>query len=131
MLSIIIMSEIFRNYDNAERSNCSKCHKLKMPYSFRIDGRIFKTCNSCRHRARELRIDRLPIPNMSSVSLSSSAAAEPIPNEINELVQSISDLFISSSSSSSACASASYFVAEPEPEPEPSLLKQVRGLALM
>ena len=113
----------------SEGSRCSKCHNTKDITYFSTAGHVFKTCNICRYKARQLRRDRSPTWP-ASVSLS-SAASEPTPNEINELVQSITGLFISSSSSSSSSVSASYFVAEPEPEPEPSLRKKVRGLADM
>ena len=127
MLSIIIMSEIFNIYDDSEDRTCSKCHKIKRVYCFRIDGRIFKTCNSCRYRSRELRRDR--ITSWSSIPLSSSAA-EPTLNEINQLAQYTHNLF-SASSSASASTEASYFGPEPDPEPEPNIRKKVRGLADM
>ena len=112
-------------YMGSDERNCSNCHKIKGIECFETAGTVFRTCNICRDRARRLRRDRSPTWT-ASVSLS-SAASEPTPNEMNELAQSISALFMSSSSSASA--SASYFVAEPEPEPEPSLRKKVRGLA--
>ena len=126
------MSEIFRIYDDSEDRACSKCHKIKRVYCFRIDGRIFKTCNSCRYRARELRRDRSPAWPASLSDLlpasASSSPSEPTLEDLQQLAQSLGSLFISSSSSS---ASASYFVKEPEEEPEPDIRKKVRGLADM
>ena len=87
-------------------------------FFFTIPDRIFKTCNACSFRARQLRRDRSPTWG-ASVSLSSSSGAQPTPNELNSIVDSVNDYHYSSSSSS-ASASVSYFVPEPEPEPEPN-----------
>ena len=98
-----------------------KMPQTKDVQSFRITGHIFKTCNACRFRARQLRRERSPTGSIH-VSFHSSSASDPTPNEFNSLVDSITDYYSSSSSSSaSASASTSYFVPEPEPEPEPNL----------
>ena len=123
------MSERCTIYDETDDRKCSKCHKTKTVQNFRITGHIFRTCNACRFRARQLRRERSPTGSIH-VSFHSSSASDPTPNELNSLVDSINDYYsasASSSSSASASASASYFVPEPEPEPEPNFLNKSRG----
>ena len=123
------MSESYTIYDETEDRTCSKCHRTKAVHNFRITVHIFRTCNACRFRARQLRRERSPTGSVH-VSFHSSSASDPTPNELNSIVDSINDYY-SASSSASASASASYFVAEPEPEPEPNFLNKARGLGVM
>ena len=117
------MPERFTFYNSIDDRRCSKCHKTKEVHYFTTDNQLFRTCNVCRSRARQLRRrDRSPtwdtdeVEAASASLLSSTSASDPTRNEINALVASFAGLSISSSSAS---ASASYFVPEPEPEPGP------------
>ena len=110
------MSERYTIYDETEDRTCSKCHRTKTVQNFAITEHIFRTCNACRFRVRQLRRERSPTGSIH-VSFLSSSASDPTPNEYYSTSAS-------SSSSASASASASYVVAEPEPEPEPHFLNK-------
>jgi hypothetical protein len=118
--------------DQVEEDNarCSKCRRTQDLIYFIQYGRVYKTCNECRDRARRRRQPRVRITYSDSddetfianapLALSSSSAADvPDINDVAVLIAAFDALTLSSSAAASSSSSANYFVDEPDPEPEP------------
>ena len=100
------MPERFTLQNSICDRRCSKCKKTNEVHFFTSGLLIYKTCNACRFRTRQLRRARLPDSDYDG-------------DDVDAAFASLS-LYSSSSSASAASTSAGdYFVDEPEPEPEP------------
>ena len=118
---------------------CSKCKRTQENENFVLGGRVFKTCNTCRERAR---VRRFPPDFWTTLGqhsrerqLANGGEIRRIPDTdddseseapVNGLVFNYNEidnaLLLSSSSAAAAtCSSDTYFVQEPDPEPEPDI----------
>ena len=122
---------------------CSKCKRTQENHNFVLGGRLFKTCNHCRERARVRRMDPGFLATLGHHSrenqLASGGSIRRIPDTDDDsesdvpvyaaaaldalgfnYIDTDNVLLLSSSSAAAAtCSSSSYFVDEPEEEPEP------------
>ena len=112
----------------------SKCKTLDDPSMLTLEGKLYKTCNCCRTKARVGRRRRAATTTL--LDLSDDDVEAGATNAVQSLIALGYDydgvaaataalslsLSLSSSLSSSAAASTTssdYFVDEPDPEPEP------------
>jgi hypothetical protein len=123
---------------------CSKCKRTQENQFFVQNGRVYKTCNTCRARARVVRMDPETLARLS-FSSSAMGPARHIPDSDSESEPSVNPraalyalgfgarrapsgfsyidtanaLRLSSAAAAASSSSAEYFVEEPDPEPEP------------
>ena len=138
MCPLILMPEAVTFHNTIFDIRCSKCKRTQENHNFVTGGRVFKTCNTCRERAR---VRRFPPDFWTSLGqhsrerqLANGGEIRRIPDTdddseseapVNGLVFNYNDidnvLLLSSSSAAAAtCSSDTYFVQEPEEEPEPN-----------
>ena len=118
---------------------CSKCKRTQENQNFVDGGRLFKTCNNCRERARWRRVDpdfiaslrRSPsVVGIRRIPDTDDSDNEPSINPRASLhalgfdydytaIDNVLSLSSSAAAAASSSSSAGYFVAEPDPEPEP------------
>ena len=124
---------------------CSKCKRTQDPIYFTQHGKVYKTCNECRDRARTRR--GLQLRNSLSPAFLAHLARPHIPMEVRQIPDSDTDddvvavnpvdslialgfnytdtdmaavlLLSSSAAAAPSSSSSAYFVDEPDPEPEP------------
>ena len=90
---------------------CSKCKKTQENQYFVQNGKLYKTCNFCRDKAKTRRVDRFR-NNLTTV-FSSGAYHAGLYNDMQ------AGLSMYSSAAAVPSSSADYFVEEPEMEPDP------------
>ena len=100
---------------------CSKCKRTQENHNFVDGGRVFKTCNHCRERARWRRLDPEFLATLSRPAV---VVTRRIPDSDSEASYDFTDIdnvlrLSSSTAAASSSSSAGYFVDEPDPEPEP------------
>ena len=117
---------------------CSKCKRTQENQFFVQNGRVYKTCNSCRDRARVVRMDPETLARLSFSSSvmgptrhipDSDSESEPSINPHASLVAlgfsyadyNVNAALLASSAAAAAVSSSSSsaYVEEPDPEPEP------------
>ena len=99
MWPLTLMPEIATFQNSMFDRTCSKCKHTKEAHFVQSAAAIYKTCNACRFRARQL-------------SRSSGESAYD-----HDHVAAASESL--SSSASAYAAAVEYFFDEPDPEPEP------------
>ena len=105
---------------------CSKCKRTQENQNFVDGGRLFKTCNNCRERARWRRLDPEFVASLRRSP--SVVVIRRIPDTDDSedsydytAIDNVLSLSSSAAAAASSSSSAGYFVAEPDPEPEPEL----------
>jgi uncharacterized protein with NRDE domain len=104
-----------------DAARCSKCRQTQDLIYVIQNGRVYKTCNECRDRARRRRRPRVSITNRDSddeciananalLALSSSSADVPDINDVAVLIAAFGALSLSSSAAASSSSSADYVV---------------------
>ena len=97
---------------------CSNCKKSGDPRMFTSEGKLDKTCNICRARARQRRRARV-YDNLSPEFRAHLGSRQYYHDTDDDVDDANAALSLSSSAASVSTTSADYFVDEPDPEPEP------------
>ena len=115
MRSNTLMPEIVTRENAADNRTCSKCKRRQYAFKFITNGRIFKTCNTCRERAW---LRTHPTSLWVDDAIRTYIPPDDSDTDNESVIVFVSNL-TSSSSAAAASSSVEYFVEEPEPEPEP------------